>query len=90
MKPIIKNEDQDVILTSEITKNHIVVGIIQCRPVILYCEDYFNFNTLSFLCLNSCVTAGNSFDNDGINSIQDVVEYRLNNGEKIEVFEEKD
>ena len=35
MKPIIEKENQDTILTSEITNNHIVVGIKNGKPIIL-------------------------------------------------------
>lgn len=91
MKPIIKNEDQDVILTSEITVNHIVVGIIQARPTILYCSDYEEINTLSFLCLDKETIIGNSFYNDGHTaSIKDVIDFRIKQGQRIEVFHEKD
>ena len=35
MKPIIEKENQDTILTSEITNQHIVVGIHHGKPIIL-------------------------------------------------------
>ena len=91
MKPIIKNEDKDVILTSEITENHIVVGIIQSRPTILYCRDYANLETSSFLCLDKETIIGNSFSNDGYTeSIKSVIDFRIKQGQRIEVFHEND
>ena len=89
MKPIII-EKQDEILTSEINENHIVVGIIAGRPTILYCREYSNLNTLSFLCLHDNAILGNSFENEGLNSIKEFVEFIMKKSGKIEVFHQKD
>ena len=89
MKPII-TEKQDTILTSEINENHIVVCIVKGKPSILYCEEYHNLSTLSFLCLQDSAIIGNCYENIGCTSIKDVVEYRIKNGDKIEVFQQKD
>ncbi len=89
MKPIITEKQDQTILTSKINKNHIVVGIIEGYPAILHCEEYRKLSTLSFLSLYSSTILGKSYGNIGLNSIKEVVEYRMKNGDKIEVFLQK-
>ena len=90
MKPIIEKENQETILTSKITNNHIVVGIIDGEPVILYCSTYDDLSTLSFLCLDDESTIGNSYRHYGCDSVKEIVEFCLSCDNKIEVFHQKD
>ena len=90
MKPIIEKENQKTILTSKITNNHIVVGIVLGEPAILYCNTYDDLSTLSFLCLHYETTIGNKFTHYECNSVKEIVEYGLSYDYKIEVFHQKD
>jgi len=60
MTPIISREEQDTILTSEISNNHLVVAVIDGSPKILTRADFdsgcFNFRNIKiqFVNGNSC------------------------------------
>ena len=88
MKPILKNENKDVILTNKITKSHIVVGLnLYKRPVILTNKDY-DTEDYKFTLFNSGFTRNNGYGK--FESIQELVEYYIEAGWKLEVFHEKD
>lgn len=85
MKPIIEKENQDTILTSEITNQHIVVGFIKNIPRILVRENYSR-GSFYFRNLTSDFTNGNGIGN--FNSAKQAVENKIDC--KLEVFNEKD
>ena len=88
MKPILKKEDKDIILTNKITGSHIVVGLdLNNRPVILTNENY-NTKNYKFTLFNSGFTRNNGYG--AFESIQELVEYYIEAGWKLEVFHEKD
>ena len=90
MKPILKKENKDVILTSEITSSHIVVGLrinLNNYPVILTKENYDTENYKLTL-FNVGFTRNNGYGS--FESIQELVEYYLESGWRLEVFHEKD
>ena len=88
MKPILKKESKDVILTNEITKSHIVVGLnLYKRPVILTSKDY-DSEDYKFTLFNSGFTRNNGYGK--FESIRELVEYYMNLDWKLEVFHEKD
>ena len=84
MKPII-TENQDTILTSEITNNHIIVGFIEDIPVILVRVNYDD-GSFYFRSLTSEFTNGNGIGD--FNSAKQAVEYKIES--KIEVFRQED
>ena len=90
MKPIIKKENQDTILTSEITVNHIVLGILDKKPALLYLGNYgIQQNGYSFKSISNGLLNENGWSyND--NTITQAVDTGIKNGWEIEVFEEKD
>ena len=90
MKPIIEKENQDTILTSEITNNHIVVGIHHGKPIILTNSDLNEVN-YRFALLDSNFTNRNCYGSCG-ESIRIAVDKMIIYGEKVklEVFHEKD
>ena len=85
MKPIIEKENQDTILTSEITNEHIVVGIIKDAPRILVRENYCR-GSFYFRNLISEFTGGNGIGN--FDSAKQAVENKIDC--KLEVFKESD
>ena len=88
MKPILKKEDKDIILTDKITGSHIVVGLdLYNRPVILTNENY-NIKNYKFTLFNSGFTRNNGYG--AFESIQEIVEYYIEAGWKLEVFHQKD
>ena len=88
MKPILKKENKDVILTNKITNKHIVVGTdLYNNPVILTNENYDTKNYKLTL-FNSGFTRNNGYGT--FESIQKLVECYLDSGWKLEVFHEKD
>ena len=87
MKPIIEKENQDAILTSEITNNHIVVGIINDEPKILIREN-FDEGEFYFRAIRSELINGNGCM--GHATIKDGVNHKIGDGHKIEVFKEED
>ena len=88
MKPILKKEDKDIILTDKITGSHIVVGLdLYNRPVILTNKDY-GTEDYKFTLFNSGFTRNNGYGK--FESIQELVEYYIEAGWKLEVFHEKD
>ena len=88
MKPILRKENRDVILTNKITNKHIVVGTdLFNNPVILTNENYGTKNYKLTL-FNSGFTRNNGYG--AFESIQELVEYYLDSGWKIEVFHQKD
>ena len=87
MKPILKKENKDVILTNKITKSHIVVGLdLYKHPVILTNKDY-DTEDYKFTLFNSEFTRNNGYGN--FESIRELVEYYMNLDWKLEVFHEK-
>ena len=86
MKPIIEKENQDTILTSEITNQHIVVGIHHGKPIILT-----NSGLNRFALLDSNFTNRNCYGSNG-ESIKIAIDKMITYGGnvKLEVFEEKD
>ena len=88
MKPILKKEDKDIILTDKITGSHIVVGLdLYNRPVILTNKDY-GTEDYKFTLFNSGFTRNNGYGK--FESIQELVEYYLKLNWKLEVFHERD
>ena len=90
MKPIIEKENQDTILTSEITNQHIVVGIHHGKPIILTNSDLKQVN-YRFALLDSNFTNRNCYGSNGASikiAIDKIITYGGN--VKLEVFEEKD
>ena len=88
MKPILRKENKDVILTNKITNSHIVVGLdLYKHPVILTNKDY-DTEDYKFTLLNRGFTRNNGYGN--FESIQELVEYYMNSDWKLEVFHEKD
>lgn len=88
MKPILKKENKDVILTNKITSSHIVVGLnLDNNPVILTNENY-NTKNYKFTLFNSGFTRNNGYGT--FESIQELVEYYIETGWELEVFHEKD
>ena len=86
MKPIIKEETKEIILTSKITKYHIVVGIRGKSPVILSKSDY-DGGKYCFVCLDSEFTEQNCYPK--FDTIKGAVEQQMELGEGTEVFEEE-
>lgn len=80
MKPILKKENKDVILTNKITSSYIVVGLnLNNFPVILTNENY-NLEKYKLTLVNCGFTRNNGY---GIfESIQELVEYYLELGWK--------
>ena len=88
MKPILKKGNKDVILTNKITKSHIVVGIdLYKHPVILTNKDY-DTEDYKLTLFNSGFTQNNGYGK--FESIQELVEYYMDSGWKLEVFHQKD
>ena len=88
MKPILKKENKDVILTNKITKSHIVVGLdLSKYPVILTNKDY-DTEDYKFTLFSSGFTRSNGYGK--FESIKELVEYYMKSGWKLEVFHEKD
>ena len=88
MKPILKKEDKDIILTNKITSSHIVVGLdLNNNPVILTNENY-NTKNYKLTLFNSGFTRNNGYG--AFESIQELVEYYIETGWKLEVFHQKD
>ena len=90
MKPIIEKENQDTILTSEITNQHIVVGIHHGKPIILT-NSGLNEVNYRFALLDSNFTNRNCYGSNGASikiAIDKIITYGGN--VKLEVFEEKD
>ena len=88
MKPILKKENKDFILTSKITTKYIVVGFnLKNNPVILTNEKY-GIEKYKLTLVNSGFTRNNGYGT--FESIQELVEYFLDLGWKLEVFHEKD
>ena len=85
MKPIIEKENQDTILTSEITNQHIVVGIVKGAPRILVSENYSR-GSFYFRNLISEFTNGNGIGN--FDSAKKAVENKIDS--KLAVFKESD
>ena len=90
MKPIIEKENQDTILTSEITNNHIVVGIYHGKPIILTNSNFDEVN-YRFALLDSKFTNRNSYGSCG-RSIKTAIDKMIIHciEVKLEVFHEKD
>ena len=86
MKPIIKEEQGKTILTSEVTPQHIVVGIRSHRPVILSKTDYEN-GKYCFTCVDEEFTNHNCYPE--FNTIKEAVEEQMRNGQDTEVFHER-
>ena len=88
MKPILKKEDKDVILTNKITSSHIVVGLnLDNNPVILTNGNY-NAKNYKFTLFNNGFTRNNGYG--AFESIKELVEYYIETGWELEVFHEKD
>lgn len=97
MKPIIKQEQQDTILTSEITNNHLIVAIIEGEPCILGRGYYELPKKLIFFYLyghggQKIITEGNGRDFHELDTIQKMVEYAItaNNKNKLAVYNQDD
>ena len=88
MKPILKKENIDVILTNKITNKHIVVGFnLKNNPVILTNEKY-GIEKYKLILMNNGFTRNNGYGE--FESIKELVEYYLDSGWKKEVLHEKD
>lgn len=81
MKPIIKQTEQDVILTSKITNKHIVVAFWRGTPVYLFedAEGYLLVDMSDF-------RRGGSYDFTDNKTKQKVVEYLIKDKAPVEVF----
>ena len=88
MKPIIEKENQDTILTSEITGRHVVVGCSKTKEPMILTRENFIDGTFSFRILHDAFTSGNGYDD--FDTIEEATNDRINKNSKIEVFEEKD
>ena len=90
MKPIIEKENQDTILTSEITGKHIIVGIQHGKPIILTNSGLKQVN-YRFALLDSNFTNRNCYGSDS-QSIKTAIDKMIIYGGKVklEVFHEKD
>ena len=90
MKPIIEKENQDTILTSEITNQHIVVGIHHGKPIILT-NSGLNQVDYRFALLDSNFTNRNCYGSNG-ESIKIAIDKMITYGGdvKLEVFKESD
>ena len=88
MKPIIEKENQDTILTSEITGEHIVVGYSNTKAPMILTRKQFREGTFSFRLLNDVFTNGNGYYD--FDTIEEATNDRIDENSKIEVFEEKD
>ena len=88
MKPIIEKENQDTILTSEITGKHIVVGYSETKVPMILTREKFRGGTFSFRLLNDVFTNGNGYDD--FDTIEEATNNQINKNAKIEVFNEKD
>lgn len=96
MKVVIDTAE-DVIKTSEITKKHLVVAIIEGEPCILGKAFGQLDECLSFFVLadrnieGNCITVGNGYGySEEENSIQAMVEFAIKDRQKVEVFQQKD
>lgn len=88
MKPILKKENEDVILTSKITTKHIVVGLDSYNnPVILTTEKY-GIEKYKLTLMNEGFTRNNGYGE--FESIQKLVKFYIREGWKLEVFHEDD
>ena len=89
MKPIIKKENEKTILTSDITSNHIIVGIDKegGNPIVLTCNE-FEGNKFKFTCINEEFTINNGYNTFA--SIEDAVNDRIEHNSNLQVFHEKD
>ena len=92
MKPIIKEEKTETILTSDITDIHLVVGIIFDRPSILSKGYTEGREELTFCNLEDTFVYGNGFNyTSADNTIQKMVELAIDNTEnKVAVFKQDD
>ena len=88
MKPIIEKENQDTILTSEITGKHIVVGYSNTKAPMILTREKFREGTFSFRLLNNVFTNGYGYSD--FDTIEEATNDQINENSKIEVFEEKD
>ena len=88
MKPILKKDNKDVILTSNITTKHIVVGFdLDDDPVILTNERY-GIEEYKLTLMNKGFTRNNGYVT--FESIKELVENYVEKGWKLEVFHEND
>ena len=88
MKPILKRENIDVILTSKINIRHIVVGLnLANSPVILTTEKY-GVEKYKLTLMNRGFTLNKGYDE--FESIEELVEYYVEKGWNLEVFHEDD
>ena len=94
MKPIIKQEQQDTILTSDITDSHLVVAVINGQPRILGRGWMQSGESLTFFALKGsmeCITTGNGIPySDDENTPQKMVEYTLTHNNPVAVFPQSD
>jgi hypothetical protein len=92
MKPIIKQEQQDTILTSEITDRHLVVAVINGKPRILGKGWNQGKYQLCFFAINDEMTIGNGvqYSNEQ-DTIKKMVEYVMSfSNTNIAVFTQSD
>lgn len=93
MTPIISREQQETILTSEITERHLVVAVICGYPCILS-KGYDQSNKkLSFYIIDNEFSSGNGYElTDDYDTIQKMVDFYLSDGncKSIAVFHESD
>jgi hypothetical protein len=85
MKPVIEIPRQDVILTSDITEEHIVVAVINKIPSILSKWYKEPCSELRFYIVNNRFTTGNYIRGGG-DKIRDKVEWAIRNDHPIAVF----
>jgi hypothetical protein len=91
MKPIIKQTEQDVILTSEITEQHIVVATTTAlnHPVILT-KPYDTDMPYRFVSLESLFTIGNFISEVEYGTIKSCVDAAINKNWNIAVFHQSE
>lgn len=89
MKPIIKKEEQDTILTSEITANHIVALLLPLKNERIPCLLKNNTSVYEFISVNGYAQVGEG-TGCTYNSIQDAVKDRMKMREPVAVFYQSD
>ena len=91
MKPIIKQEQQDTILTSEITDRHLVVAVINNEPCILTKGHGETKDRLCFMSIGDAFTNGNGYRFGTLETIKDMTERAMSDKDsKVAVFPQSD
>lgn len=89
MTPIIETNQQDTILTKDITEKHIVVAVGKGYPRILSKDYSQHFSELTFLNIADEFVTGNGVSGVG-SSIKEKVEWCIKDGYNVAVFKQQD